>query len=108
MPKEKPKKLAPKKVGEKKVEKHIHHPPVHDENGKVIEEARDEVIVEIVDDIQMVYQKMTQEEIAELKKQQQEEQQQDLPHVPTLEERVTELERIVAELTEKPKPKPKP
>ena len=96
----KPKKLAPKKVGEKKVEKHVHHPPIHDEHGNVIEEARDEVIVEIVDDIQMVYQEMTDEEVAELEKQQ-------LPHVPTLEERVTELERIVAELTAKPKPKPK-
>ena len=101
MPKEKPKKLAPKKVGEKKVKKHVLHPPVHDEHGNIVEEARDEVIVEIVDDIQMVYQEMTQEEIAELEEQQQ------LPHVPTLEERVTELERLVAELTEKPKPKPK-
>ena len=98
----KPKKLAPKKVGEKKVKKHVHHPPVHDEHGNVIEEARDEVIVEIVDDIQMVYQEMTQAEIDELEKQQ------DLPHIPTLEERVTELERLVAELTAKPKPKPKP
>ena len=97
----KPKKLAPKKVGEKKVKKHVHHPPVHDEHGNIIEEARDEVIVEIVDDIQMVYQEMTQAEIDELEKQQ------DLPHVPTLEERVTELERLVAELTAKPKPKPK-
>lgn len=102
MPKEKPKKLAPKKVGEKKVEKHVHHPPVHDEHGNVIEEARDEVIVEIVDDIQMVYQEMTDEEVKALEEQQQ------IEHVPTLEERVTELERLVAELTEKPKPKPKP
>ena len=55
-----------------------------------------------------VYEEMTQAEIDELEKQQ------DLPHVPTLEERVevleecvTELERLVAELTAKPKPKPK-
>ena len=50
----------------------------------------------------VVYEEMTDEEIAELEEQQQ------LPHVPTLEERVTELERLVAELTEKPRPKPKP
>ena len=100
--KEKPKKLAPKKVGEKKVEKHVHHPPVHDEEGNVIEEAYTEVIEEIKPIIEMVYEEMTQAEIDELEKQQ------DLPHVPTLEERVTELERIVAELTAKPKPKPKP
>ena len=102
MPKEKPKKLAPKKVGEKKVKKHVHHLAELDEHGNVIEEARDEVIVEIVDDIQMVYQEMTQAEIDELEKQQ------DLPHVPTLEERVEALEKQVAKLSGKPKPKPKP
>ena len=101
MPKEKPKKLAPKKVGEKKVEKHVHHPPVHDEHGNIIEEAREEVIEVVVPVMETVYEEMTQAEIDELEKQQ------DLPHVPTLEERVTELERLVAELSAKPKPKPK-
>lgn len=98
----KPKKLAPKKVGEKKVEKHVHHLAELDEHGNVIKEGYTEVVEEVVDVIEMVYQEMTDEEVAKLEKQQ------DLPHVPTLEERVTELERIVAELTAKPKPKPKP
>ena len=102
MPKEKPKKAIHKKVGER-VEKHVkHHPPVHDEHGNVIEEARDEVIEVVLPVMGTVYEEMTQAEIDELEKQQ------DLPHVPTLEERVTELERLVAELTAKPKPKPKP
>lgn len=102
MPKEKPKKAVHKQVGEKKVKKHVHHPPVHDENGKVIEEARDEVIEVVVPVMGTVYEEMTQAEIDELEKQQ------DLPHIPTLEERVTELERLVAKLSGKPKPKPKP
>ena len=100
MRKEKPKKAVHKQVGEKKVEKHVHHPPVHDEHGNVIEEARDEVIEVAVPIMGTVYEEMTDEEVAELEKQEQ------IEHVPTLEERVTELERIVAELT-KPKPKPK-
>lgn len=104
MPKEKPKKAVHKQVGEKKVKKHVHHPPVHDEHGHVIEEARDEVIEVVVPVMGTVYEEMTQEEIAELEKQQQEEQ--ELPHVPTLEERVEALEKIVAELSAKPKPKP--
>lgn len=94
-----PKKFAPKKVGEKKVEKQVHHPPVHDEHGNIIKEAYDEDIVEIVDDIQMVYQELTDDEAKVLEEQEQ------IEYVPTLEERVTELERIVAELTAKPKPK---
>lgn len=102
MPKERPKKAVHKRVDEKKVKKHVHHPPVHDEHGNIIEEARDEVIEVVVPVMGTVYEEMTDEEVAELEKQQ------DLPHVPTLEERVTELERIVAELTAKPKPKPKP
>ena len=102
MPKEKPKKAVHKQVGEKKVKKHVHHPPVHDEHGNIVEEARDEVIEVVVPAMGTVYEEMTQAEIDELEKQQQE------PHVPTLEERVTELERLVAELTAKPKPKPKP
>lgn len=102
MPKEKPKKAVHKQVDEKKVKKHVHHPPVHDEHGNIIEEARDEVIEVVVPVMGTVYEEMTPEEIAELEKQQ------ELPHIPTLEERVTELERLVAELTAKPKPKPKP
>ena len=101
MPK-KPKKSVHKKIGER-VEKHVkHHPPVHDEKGNIVEEARDEVIEVVVPVMGTVYEEMTDDEVAELEKQQ------DLPHVPTLEERVPELERIVAELTSKPKPKPKP
>lgn len=99
MPKEKPKKAVHKQVGKKKVKKHVHHPPVYDENGHVIEEARDEIVEVVVPVMGTVYEEMSDEEIAELEKQQ------ELPHVPTLEERVTELERLVAELTAKPKPK---
>lgn len=102
----KPKKLTRKKVGGR-VEKHVkHHPPVHDEHGNVIEEARDEVIEVVVPVMGTVYEEMTDDEVAELEKQQ------DLPHVPTLEERmealeerVEVLERLVAELSAKPKPK---
>ena len=100
MPKEKPKKAVHKQVGEKKVKKHVHPPPVHDENGKVIEEARDEVIEVVVPVMGTVYEEMTQAEIDELEKQQ------NLPHVPTLEERVEALEKQVAKLSGKPKPKP--
>ena len=96
----KPKKAVRKKVGERK-EKHVkHHEAIIDEHGNIIEEAREEVIEVVVPVMGTVYEEMTQAEIDELEKQQ------DLPHVPTLEERVTELERIVAELTAKPKPKP--
>lgn len=102
MPKEKPKRLVHKQVGEKKVKKHVHHPPIHDEHGHVIEEARDEVIEVVVPVMGTVYEEMTDDEVAELEKQQ------DLPHVPTLEERVEVLERLVAELSGKPRPKPKP
>ena len=99
MPKEKPKKLAPKKVGEKEKKRVVHHPPAHDEHGNIIEEARVE-IVEVVEPVMgTVYEEMTEEEIAELEEQQQ------MVHEPTLEERVAELEKIVAELTAKPKPK---
>lgn len=102
MPKEKQKKAVHKKVGER-VEKHVkHHPPVHNEHGHVIEEAHDEVIEVVVPVMGTVYEEMTDDEVKALEEQQQ------LPHVPTLEERVTELERIVGELTAKPKPKPKP
>ena len=72
------------------MEKHVHHPPVHDENVHVIEEARDEVIEVVVPVMGVVYEEMSDEEVAEL-----EEQQQDLPHVPTLEERVEALEKQV-------------
>lgn len=102
MPKEKPKKAVHKQVGEKKVKKHVHHPPVHDEKGNVVEEARDEVIEVVVPIMGTVYEEMSEAELAELEKQQ------EIEYEPTLEERVTELERIVAELTAKPKPKPKP
>ena len=95
----KPKKLAPKKVGEKVEKKPVHVPPVLDENGKEIEPARTEYVEETVDIIEMVYQEMTEDEIAELEEQEQ------MEHVPTLEERVAELERQVAELMAKPKPK---
>lgn len=95
----KPKKLAPKKVGEEVKKTVKHHEAIHDEQGNVIQEAHDEEIEVVVDVIEMVYQEMTEDEIAELEEQQQ------MEHVPTLEERVTELERQVAELTAKPKPK---
>ena len=99
MPKEKPKKAVHKQVGERK-EKHVkHHEAIIDEHGNIIEEAREEVIEVVVPVMGTVYEEMSEAELAELEKQQQ------LPHVPTLEERVTELERIVAELTAKPKPK---
>ena len=97
-----PKKLTRKKVGERK-EKHIkHHEAIIDEHGNIIEEAREEVIEVVVPVMGTVYEEMTQAEIDELEKQQ------ELPHIPTLEERVEALEKIVAELTAKPKPKPKP
>ena len=94
----KPKKLAPKKVGEEVKKTVKHHEAIHDEHGNIIKEAHDEIIEEVVDDIQMVYQEMTDDEIAELEKQQQ------MERVPTLEERVAELEKKIADL-EKPKPK---
>ena len=106
MPKEKPKKAVHKQVGERK-EKHVkHHEAIIDEHGNIVEEARDEEIEVVVPVMGTVYEEMTQAEIDELEKQQ------DLPHVPTLEERVealeecvTELERLVAKLSGKPKPK---
>ena len=97
-----PKKLTREKVGERKEKRIKHHEAIIDEHGNIIEEAREEVIEVVVPVMGTVYEKMTQAEIDELEKQQ------DLPHVPTLEERVEALEKQVAKLSGKPKPKPKP
>ena len=107
MPKEKPKKAVHKQVGEKKVKKHVHHPPVHDEHGNIVEEARDEVIEVVVPVMGTVYEKMSDEEFEELNAHN------NLPHEKSPEERLTELENTVKHLTDEinklkdKKPKPK-
>ena len=80
------------KIGLKEEIEEIHHPVKKDEHGNVVEEAHTEIKKKKVHTKETKHIEVEQPKTTE--------------HVPTLEERVTELERIVAELT-KPKPKPK-
>lgn len=66
----------------------IHHEAEYDEDGNIINEARDETVEEEVPVMGMVYRDATPEEIAEMERQQAE-----MPEPePTPEERMAELE----------------
>lgn len=88
----KPKKAVYEKIGEEVKKTVKHHEAIIDEHGKIIKEAYDEEIEVIVPIKGVVYKKMTDEEVVELKKQQQEE------PAPTLEERVDAMENAMLEM----------
>ena len=84
------KKATYKKVDEKIVKQIVHHEESVDENGNVIP-AWDEEVEKVIPIMGVVYEEMTEEEIASLP-------QEEVYHEPTLEERLAAMENAMLEM----------
>ena len=84
------KKLVYKKIDERIEQVVVHHEESVDENGNVIE-AYDETIEKVVPVMGVVYEEMTDDEVAELSAN-------ELPTEPTIEERLEALEQATLEM----------
>lgn len=86
------KRLTYGKIGERTEQVPVYHEAEYDELGNLVKDAYEELVDKVVPIMGAIYEEMTQEEIDEMEKQE------ELPCIPTLEERVEAVENAMVEM----------